>query len=165
MPLHGRQSIGQHARIYEQPQFHLTWRLWLMPDPDFSVHSLRAMAVANETHNFDDGESRIRATLQGPCIFKAMLSLGPTGGALLQALFRRGQLKALVDVHSQAEGLGGNLSMEEISIIRGALDLTSKIAIAGMTPLEKVRCPASSASAPPLDASLHAVLLLHFYFQ
>ncbi|KAK9868503.1 hypothetical protein WJX84_007236 [Apatococcus fuscideae] len=54
------------------------------------------------------------------------------------ALFRRGQLKALVDVHSQAEGLGGNLSMEEISIIRGALDLTSKIAIAGMTPLEKV---------------------------
>ena len=58
---------------------------------------------------------------------------------MLQALFRRGQLKALVDVHSQAEGLGGNLSMEEISIIRGALDLTSKIAIAGMTPLEKVR--------------------------
>lgn len=46
-----------------------------------------------------------------------------------------------MDVHSQAEGLGGNLSMEEIGIIRGALDLTSKIAIAGMTPLEKVVLP------------------------
>ncbi|KAK9820620.1 hypothetical protein WJX72_012381 [[Myrmecia] bisecta] len=54
------------------------------------------------------------------------------------ALFRRAQLKALVDIHSQEEGLGGNLSTDEINIIRGALDLTSKTAQTAMTPLDKV---------------------------
>jgi hypothetical protein len=57
---------------------------------------------------------------------------------LLQALFRRAQLKALVGLHGSAEGLGGNLSLDEISIITGALDLTSKTACTAMTPLEKV---------------------------
>ncbi len=57
----------------------------------------------------------------------------------LQALFRRGQLKALVDLHSETEGLGGQLAAEEINVIRGALDLTNKTAAKGMTPLEKVR--------------------------
>jgi metal transporter CNNM len=60
----------------------------------------------------------------------------------MQALFRRAQLKALVDIHStefQSEGLGGGyLSNEEINIIRGALDMTEKKAFVGMTPLEKV---------------------------
>lgn len=56
-----------------------------------------------------------------------------------QALFRRAQLKALVGLHSSAEGLGGNLSADEISIITGALDLTSKTAWTAMTPLDKVR--------------------------
>jgi metal transporter CNNM len=56
----------------------------------------------------------------------------------LQALFRRAQLKALVGLHSSAEGLGGNLSADEISIITGALDLTSKTAWTAMTPLDKV---------------------------
>ncbi|KAL3148855.1 hypothetical protein ABBQ32_001729 [Trebouxia sp. C0010 RCD-2024] len=55
------------------------------------------------------------------------------------ALFRRGQLKALVDLHSETEGLGGQLAAEEINVIRGALDLTSKTAAQGMTPLDKVR--------------------------
>ena len=58
---------------------------------------------------------------------------------ILQALFRRGQLKALVDLHSETEGLGGQLAAEEINVIRGALDLTNKTAAKGMTPLEKVR--------------------------
>lgn len=58
---------------------------------------------------------------------------------MLQALFRRGQLKALVDLHSETEGLGGQLAAEEINVIRGALDLTNKTAAKGMTPLEKVR--------------------------
>lgn len=58
---------------------------------------------------------------------------------ILQALFRRGQLKALVDLHSETEGLGGQLAAEEINVIRGALDLTNKTAATGMTPLEKVR--------------------------
>ena len=56
-----------------------------------------------------------------------------------QALFRRAQLKALVDIHSQSSGLGGGyLSSEEISVIRGALDMTGKKAFVGMTPLDKV---------------------------
>ena len=32
----------------------------------------------------------------------------------LQALFRRGQLKALVDVHSTQSGMGGYLTPDEI---------------------------------------------------
>jgi hypothetical protein len=56
-----------------------------------------------------------------------------------QALFRRGQLKALVDIHSETDGLGGGyLTSEEINIIRGALDMTEKKAFVGMTPLDKV---------------------------
>ncbi len=55
----------------------------------------------------------------------------------MQALFRRGQLKALVDAHAETEGLGGHLSADEISIIRGALDLTSKTAASCMTPMDK----------------------------
>ncbi len=55
-----------------------------------------------------------------------------------QALFRRGQLKAFVDIHSETDGLGGGyLSAEEINIIRGALDMTEKKAFVGMTPLDK----------------------------
>lgn len=54
------------------------------------------------------------------------------------ALFRRGQLKALVDLHSTTEGMGGYLAEEEINVIRGALDLTGKQATVAMTPLEKV---------------------------
>ena len=56
----------------------------------------------------------------------------------MQALFRRGQLKALVDLHSTTEGMGGDLGEEEINVIRGALDLTGKQATVAMTPLEKV---------------------------
>jgi metal transporter CNNM len=43
-------------------------------------------------------------------------------------MFRRTQLKALVDMHGADEGLGGNLTVDEISVICGALDLTSKTA-------------------------------------
>jgi metal transporter CNNM len=54
---------------------------------------------------------------------------------------RRAQLKALVGLHAQEEG--GVLSPDEISIITGALDLTSKTAGSAMTPLDKVRCLAA----------------------
>ena len=56
-----------------------------------------------------------------------------------QALFRRAQLKALVDAHGLKEGLGGNLTHDEITVIRGALDLTHKTAADCMTPMETVR--------------------------
>jgi hypothetical protein len=71
----------------------------------------------------------------------------------VQAYFRRAQLKALVGLHSTDEGLGGTLSADEISIITGALDLTSKTAWAAMTPLDKVRnndlqaCPITIGAA------------------
>lgn len=54
------------------------------------------------------------------------------------ALFRRAQLKTLVDLHGEQEGLGGTLTEDEIHVIRGALDLTNKTAMKSMTPLDKV---------------------------
>ncbi|KAG1671483.1 hypothetical protein FOA52_003141 [Chlamydomonas sp. UWO 241] len=54
------------------------------------------------------------------------------------ALFRRAELKALVDVHADTAGFGGTLTAEEIHVIRGALDLTGKTATKSMTPLDKV---------------------------
>ncbi|KAG1681362.1 hypothetical protein FOA52_007410 [Chlamydomonas sp. UWO 241] len=54
------------------------------------------------------------------------------------SLFRRKQLKALVDMHGEDKGMGGKLSKDETRIITGALDLTSKTAQHAMTPLDKV---------------------------
>ncbi|OVA20064.1 CBS domain [Macleaya cordata] len=53
-----------------------------------------------------------------------------------EALFRRAQLKALVSIHSQAAGKGGELTHDETTIISGALDLTEKTAEEAMTPIE-----------------------------
>jgi len=54
------------------------------------------------------------------------------------ALFKRGQLKALVDIHGQGQAFGGQLSPDEVRIIKGALDLTHKRAKTAMTPLDMV---------------------------
>lgn len=43
-------------------------------------------------------------------------------------MFRRTQLKALVDIHGAHEGMGGTLTGDEIKVICGALDLTAKTA-------------------------------------
>ncbi|KAI4317745.1 hypothetical protein L6164_025590 [Bauhinia variegata] len=53
-----------------------------------------------------------------------------------EALFRRAQLKALVSIHSQEAGKGGELTHDETTIISGALDLTEKNAEEAMTPIE-----------------------------
>jgi hypothetical protein len=55
------------------------------------------------------------------------------------ALFRRAQLKALVDLHRQGAAFGGKLTADEVNIIKGALDLTHKTARQAMTPLDMVR--------------------------
>ena len=55
----------------------------------------------------------------------------------LQALFRRSQLKAMLDIHGTEYGFGGDLSEDEITVIRGALDLSHHTATSCMTPLEK----------------------------
>jgi metal transporter CNNM len=78
-------------------------------------------------------------------------------GGEQKALFRgRAQLKALVDVHGADEGMGGTLSADEVRIIRGALDLTSKTARAAMTPLSAVFAVSEDARLD--DALLDAVL-------
>ncbi|KAJ1433047.1 CNNM, transmembrane domain [Sesbania bispinosa] len=53
-----------------------------------------------------------------------------------EVLFRRAQLKALVSIHSQEAGKGGELTHDEATIISGALDLTEKTAEEAMTPIE-----------------------------
>lgn len=72
-------------------------------------------------------------------------------------IFRRAQLKALVDLHSQRAGYGGTLSEDETHIIRGALDLTNKTALKAMTPLDKVFMLAAEEQLD--EKTLHAVLL------
>ncbi|GAB2221975.1 hypothetical protein Droror1_Dr00013172 [Drosera rotundifolia] len=54
------------------------------------------------------------------------------------ALMRRSELKALVDLHGNEAGKGGELTNDETSIIGGALELTEKTAKDAMTPLSKV---------------------------
>ncbi|GAB2266461.1 DUF21 domain-containing protein At4g14240 [Dionaea muscipula] len=53
-----------------------------------------------------------------------------------EALFRRAQLKALVSIHGEEAGKGGELTHDETTIISGALDLTEKTAQEAMTPIE-----------------------------
>ncbi|KAF6257370.1 hypothetical protein COO60DRAFT_1233997 [Scenedesmus sp. NREL 46B-D3] len=67
-------------------------------------------------------------------------------GSQHTALYRRGQLKALVDIHAADEGMGGPLLADEIKVMCGALDLTHKTAHTSMTPLAKVlMLPAEAA--------------------
>jgi len=53
-------------------------------------------------------------------------------------LFRRAQLKALVNIHGSGGGHGGDLTADETTIISGALDMTHKTAGDVMTPLARV---------------------------
>ncbi|KAB1214257.1 hypothetical protein CJ030_MR5G023170 [Morella rubra] len=53
-----------------------------------------------------------------------------------EVLFRRAQLKVLVDIHGKQAGKGGELTHDETTIISGALDLTEKTAEEAMTPIE-----------------------------
>ena len=91
-----------------------------------------------------------RATYAQDCpkLWRAPLADGRP--LLLQALFRRAQLKALVNMHSIDENFGGHLSPAEIGIIGGALDLTHKTAAQGMTPLEQVCSCSILAQVPSL---------------
>ncbi|CAK9235214.1 unnamed protein product [Sphagnum jensenii] len=53
-------------------------------------------------------------------------------------LFRRAELKTLVDMHGNAAGKGGELTNDETTIIAGALELTEKTASQAMTPIKDV---------------------------
>lgn len=52
-------------------------------------------------------------------------------------LFRRAELKTLVDLHGNEAGKGGELTHDETTIITGALDLTQKTAKDAMTPISE----------------------------
>ncbi|CDP16907.1 unnamed protein product [Coffea canephora] len=54
------------------------------------------------------------------------------------ALYRRAELKTLVDLHGNQAGKGGDLSHHEVSIIKGALELTEKTAKDAMTPASEI---------------------------
>ncbi|KMZ75445.1 CBS domain-containing protein, putative, expressed [Zostera marina] len=53
------------------------------------------------------------------------------------ALFRRAELKTLVDLHGNEAGKGGELTHDETTIIAGALELTEKKACDAMTPISE----------------------------
>ncbi|XP_073267450.1 DUF21 domain-containing protein At2g14520 isoform X2 [Populus alba] len=53
------------------------------------------------------------------------------------ALFRRAELKTLVNLHGNEAGKGGELTHDETTIIAGALELTEKTAIDAMTPISE----------------------------
>ncbi|CAA0807423.1 DUF21 domain-containing protein [Striga hermonthica] len=54
-----------------------------------------------------------------------------------RALFRRAELKTLVDLHGNEAGKGGELTHDETTIIAGALELTEKTASDAMTPISE----------------------------
>ncbi|KAG4160391.1 hypothetical protein ERO13_D02G234700v2 [Gossypium hirsutum] len=53
------------------------------------------------------------------------------------ALFRRAELKTLVDLHGNEAGKGGELTHDETTIIAGALELSEKTAKDAMTPISE----------------------------
>mmetsp|Transcript_8716 Transcript_8716/g.22479 ORF Transcript_8716/g.22479 Transcript_8716/m.22479 type:complete len:488 (+) Transcript_8716:128-1591(+) len=60
--------------------------------------------------------------------------LGPNHAGVL----KRKQLEALLEFHGRGEGKGGELTQDEVSIMKGALSLPTKPACMAMTPLSTV---------------------------
>ncbi|EIN04149.1 DUF21-domain-containing protein [Punctularia strigosozonata HHB-11173 SS5] len=60
--------------------------------------------------------------------------LGPHHGII----YRRSELKELINMHSATETYGGDLKRDTVTIIGGALDLQEKMVKDAMTPIEKV---------------------------
>ncbi|MCD7471049.1 DUF21 domain-containing protein [Datura stramonium] len=69
-----------------------------------------------------------------------------------KALFRRAELRTLVDMHGNKAGKGGELSLHETNIIAGALELAEKTARDAMTPI-------SETFAIDVNANLDRVLI------
>ncbi|KAJ2803465.1 hypothetical protein H4R21_002028 [Coemansia helicoidea] len=74
----------------------------------------------------------VLAPLAYPVALLLDYALGPSHGAI----FKRAQLKELVSLSDAAHG--GNLSADEITIIRGALELGDKLVVDVMTELDSV---------------------------
>ncbi|GLJ12924.1 hypothetical protein SUGI_0200630 [Cryptomeria japonica] len=72
------------------------------------------------------------------------------------ALFRRAELKTLVNLHGNEAGKGGELTHDETTIIAGALELTEKTAEDAMTPISETFAIDVNAK---LDKSLMNLIL------
>ncbi|XP_031481434.1 DUF21 domain-containing protein At2g14520-like isoform X1 [Nymphaea colorata] len=72
------------------------------------------------------------------------------------ALFRRAELKTLVNLHGNEAGKGGELTHDETTIIAGALELTEKTAKDSMTPISETFTIDINAK---LDSSLMQLIL------
>ncbi|EJU04628.1 DUF21-domain-containing protein, partial [Dacryopinax primogenitus] len=59
--------------------------------------------------------------------------LGPHHGII----YRRSELKELINMHAAAEHMGGDLKGDTVTIVGGALDLQEKVAADAMTPISK----------------------------
>eukprot|EP00850_Spirogloea_muscicola_P021202 SM000240S08619 [mRNA] locus=s240:108359:112142:- [translate_table: standard] len=90
---------------------------------------------------------RVLMVIAWPVAFPISKLLDYLLGHNKEALFRRAELKAFVDMHGQMAGKGGELSHDETMIIAGALELTEKTAVQAMTPI-------SSTFALDIDAKL-----------
>ncbi|KAL5556744.1 hypothetical protein UlMin_038980 [Ulmus minor] len=73
-----------------------------------------------------------------------------------KALFRRAELKTLVDLHGNEAGKGGELTRDETTIIAGALELSGKTARDAMTPISETFAIDINAK---LDRNLMKVIL------
>ena len=60
---------------------------------------------------------------------------------------RRRQLKTLVEIHSQQEGLGGNLTDDEIMVmqVKGSRQHASVCSVRGHLPPQEIACPSHEA--------------------
>ncbi|PIN17665.1 putative membrane protein [Handroanthus impetiginosus] len=73
-----------------------------------------------------------------------------------KALFRRAELKTLVNLHGNEAGKGGELTHDETTIIAGALELSEKTASDAMTPISETFAIDINAK---LDRSLMNLIL------
>ncbi|XP_048136998.1 DUF21 domain-containing protein At2g14520-like isoform X1 [Rhodamnia argentea] len=73
-----------------------------------------------------------------------------------EALFRRAELKTLVDLHGNEAGKGGELTRDETTIIAGALELTEKTASDAMTPISETFAVDINAK---LDSDMRKMIL------
>ncbi|PPR81664.1 hypothetical protein GOBAR_AA39056 [Gossypium barbadense] len=75
------------------------------------------------------------------------------------ALFRRAELKTLVDLHGNEAGKGGELTHDETTIIAGALELSEKTAKDAMTPISETFAIDINAK---LDRNVTFKIILNF---
>ncbi|CAL8177061.1 unnamed protein product [Prunus armeniaca] len=87
------------------------------------------------------------------------------------ALFRRAELKTLVDMHGNEAGKGGELTHDETTIIAGALELSEKTASDAMTPIAETFAIDINAKLDrfimlsALEQNSHLLLTIYLMFQ